>query len=89
MSFTPNLIRQYMAPHSDASSLGGTGMSANALDFTIPKDNLYAFGKLWFSFDDEPCIAAFHGLNFGMVGNQRFKAVIWLQWFWYVPVKVA
>jgi hypothetical protein len=28
---------------------------------------------LWFSFDNRPAVAAFHGLMFGMVGDQRLK----------------
>ena len=71
MSFTPNYIRQFMHPNSDQA--GGDGRGSNELDFNDAKDNLYAFGKLWFSYDDKPAIGAFHGLMFGMVGDQRLK----------------
>ncbi len=70
MSFTPDIIQPYMSPVIDT---GGGVYSGNPLDLTVPKDNLYAFGKLWFSYDDKPSAAAFHGLMFGMVGNQRLK----------------
>ena len=70
MAFTPDFLRQYLAPqstHGDGSRAG------QGLDFSNPKDNLYAFGKLWFSYDDVPAVAAFHGLMFGLMGTQRLK----------------
>ena len=38
-----------------------------ALDLQDPKDNLYAFGKLWGYFGDEPVIGHFHGTVFGIL----------------------
>ena len=37
------------------------GKLEGKLDYDDPRDNLYAFGKIWSSYD-EPCIGAFHGL---------------------------
>jgi hypothetical protein len=71
MSFTPEYIRGHMHPNSDLGEGSHTGRAG--LDLTLAKDNLYAFGKLWFSFDNRPAVAAFHGLMFGMVGDQRLK----------------
>ncbi len=47
-------------------SLGGMGVAAatttkGKLDYSDPHDNLYAFGKIWSSYE-EPCVGAFHGL---------------------------
>lgn len=67
----PDYIRRYMHPGDAGGS--SPGSQSTALDFSDPKDNLYAFGKLWASYDDKPCIGAFHGLMFGMVGDQRLK----------------
>lgn len=45
-----------------------------ALDLTDPTDNLYAFGKLWGSFDlERPTIATFHGTMFASVGTARLR----------------
>src|SRR5690606_24733894 len=64
-------LRRYWHPASD------TGASAaertRALDFNDPLDNLYAFGKLWATYDSQPVFSAFHGLMFGMVGDQRLR----------------
>jgi hypothetical protein len=62
-----------------AASLGAVGApaaskapkrSTRALDFDDPKDNLYAFGKIWSGYD-EPVIGAYHGLLYARIGNQR------------------
>ena len=43
------------------------------LNLKDPKDNLYAFGKLWGYYGDEPVIGYFHGTVFGLVGNEVLK----------------
>ncbi|GMG86277.1 DUF1838 domain-containing protein [Biformimicrobium ophioploci] len=48
-------------------------VASPALDFSTPADNLYAFGKLWATYADEPVFSAFHGLMYGLVGNTRAK----------------
>lgn len=52
---------------------GGDGPARGALDFDQPRDNLYAFGKLWATYADEPVFSAFHGLMFGLIGKQRLR----------------
>jgi hypothetical protein len=42
------------------------------LDYSNPRDNLYAFGKIWAGYG-EPVIGAFHGLMYGRVGNERMR----------------
>ncbi len=44
--------------------------AAASLDFDKPKDNLYAFGKIWAGYD-EPQIGGFHGLMYARIGGQR------------------
>ncbi|CAA0081400.1 Uncharacterised protein [Halioglobus japonicus] len=78
MSVIPDLIRgSFASPQSaDTSSGGGSGTKVPAsgdLDFSDPYDNLYAFGKLWASYQDTPCFPAFDGVLFAMVGDQRLK----------------
>ena len=58
-------------------SVGGMpALAANSaansgkLDYADPRDNLYAFGKIWSSFD-EPCIGAFHGLMYMRIPGKR------------------
>ncbi|WNC72143.1 DUF1838 family protein [Thalassotalea psychrophila] len=71
MTFTPTAIKHCLHPNSDFGS--GSHSGTNPLDFNNAKDNLQAFAKLWFSFDDKPAVAAFHGLMFGAVGDNRLK----------------
>lgn len=40
------------------------------LDWTDPRDNLYAFGKIWAGYG-EPVIGAFHGVMYGRMPGQR------------------
>ena len=69
MTYSPDYIRRLLHPNSDS---GEGSYGGNVLDLSNPKDNLNAFGKMWFAFD-EPTVSAFHGLMFGMVGDQRLK----------------
>lgn len=71
MSTTPDLLKPFWTPASGSPEAGGG--NRKPLDFNDPKDNLYAFGKLWAGYGDEPVYSAFHGLMFGMVGDQRLK----------------
>ncbi|MTA66795.1 MAG: hypothetical protein F2950_03470, partial [Actinobacteria bacterium] len=45
------------------------------LDFTDPRDNVYAFAKMWGSFAPEPHIATFHGTMFASIGTDRLLPV--------------
>jgi hypothetical protein len=36
-----------------------------------PRDNLYAFGKTWGTFSEDPVVSVFHGAMFGSVGSDR------------------
>jgi hypothetical protein len=40
------------------------------LDFSNPRDNLYAFGKIWGGYD-KPVIGAFHGIMYARVPGKR------------------
>ena len=72
MSLLPNYLRdRLLAPEGKASS--GGGRHVQGLDLENPLDNLYAFGKLWATYADEPVFSAFHGLMFGMVPGQRLR----------------
>ena len=42
------------------------------LDYSDPRDNLYAFGKIWAGYG-APVIGAFHGLMYGRVGTERMR----------------
>ena len=59
MSNLPYLLRHSLqAPGADNGSAGGG--DGYGLDFTLAKDNLHAFGKLWATSDDAPVFSAFH-----------------------------
>ena len=64
----PEFLRSAFARAGTAPRDGG----GKALDFKSPKDNLYAFGKLWAGYD-APVVGAFHGLMFAMIGTQRLQ----------------
>jgi len=65
-----------------ALALGAAGGKALAdghavgkgLDYSNPVDNLYAFGKIWASYD-EPIIGGFHGLMYARIGDKRMVPV--------------
>ena len=70
MSNLPLLLRHSLLATPSGSGVPGAG-STPSLDFTEPKDNLYAFGKLWATYADEPVFSAFHGLQFASRKDQR------------------
>jgi hypothetical protein len=65
-----------------ATALASTAISSpafaqsntKALDLKNPRDNLYAFGKIWSGYD-QPVIGGFHGLMYARLGNQRMIPV--------------
>lgn len=38
-----------------------------------PRDNLYAFGKTWGTFGEEPLVSTFHGAMYASVGTSRLQ----------------
>ena len=50
-------------------------MSRRPLDFADPKDNLYAFAKLWSTLADEPILSSFHGTMFAHIPGRRSVAL--------------
>ncbi len=72
MSLFPQYLRNCLQAPGPKSSGNGHGSGAG-LDFENPQDNLYAFGKLWATYAEQPVFSAFHGLMFGMVDGQRLK----------------
>ena len=57
-----------------AATTAGAGGHGGGLDYSDPADNLYAFGKIWASYD-EPVIGAFHGLMYARIGDRRMVPV--------------
>jgi hypothetical protein len=56
------------------SAIAGAHAAKPGLDYSDPADNLYAFGKLWASYD-EPIIGGFHGLMYARIGDKRMVPV--------------
>ena len=74
MSSIPYLLRPFWLPAPVRAATGKPVLQQRvALDFNDPKDNLYAFGKLWATYGDEPVYSAFHGLMFALIGDQRLQ----------------
>lgn len=59
-----------LAAGVSAGGASAAGAKGGGLDFTNPRDNLYAFGKIWAGFD-EPVIGAFHGLMYARIPGKR------------------
>ena len=62
------------APALAATSSAGRGKASGdrrPLDLDDPVDNLYAFGKIWSTYDDKPTIGAYHGLMYLRIGDRR------------------
>ncbi len=55
---------------------GGHAQGANVrpLDLMDPKENVYAFAKLWFGLG-EPVFGAYHGVQYALIGKNRLKPV--------------
>jgi len=64
------LINGLFAGRASATAALGAAAAGKALDFDDPYDNLYAFGKIWGSYD-EPVLSGFHGLMYARLGVQR------------------
>lgn len=75
MTSIPAFIWPFWGARSEAKRTSMTsGVQRRApLDFSDARDNLYAFGKLWATYDEKPVYSAFHGLMFAMIGDQRLK----------------
>lgn len=64
-----SLVNGLLAGESHATeALAAT--AGKVLDFDDPQDNLYAFGKIWGSYD-APVLSGFHGLMYARIGAQR------------------
>jgi hypothetical protein len=44
-----------------------------SLDFADPRDNVYAFAKMWGTFADVPTIGVFHGLMYAWLPGERLR----------------
>lgn len=64
----PDKIRH--ALRSPSRNTGGSGGNG-ALDFTNPRDNLYAFAKMWSTLADEPILSSFHGTLFANIAGRK------------------
>lgn len=70
MALLPNLLRDTLRTPADGTT-GSGGPGSRALNFQDPHDNLYAFGKMWGSFDDTPALGCFHGTMYASLPNKR------------------
>ena len=59
---------------SVASPMVAAAGKRGSIDYGDPADNLYAFGKIWASYD-EPVIGGFHGLMYARFGDRRMIPV--------------
>lgn len=53
------------------SIVNAANQAEEGLDFTDPFDNLYAFGKLWGTYDSKPIYSAYKGVQFARIGTKR------------------
>jgi hypothetical protein len=63
MTILPGMLARLLEGTSESSG-GLLGPEATGLDLSQAQDNVYAFGKLWGSYADEPVYSCFHGTMF-------------------------
>jgi hypothetical protein len=69
MSLFPDKIRHAMRSPKDSG--GGSAANNGQLDLTLPRDNLYAFAKMWSTLSDEPVLSSFHGVMFANIAGRK------------------
>jgi hypothetical protein len=73
MSGLPDFLRPFWRRRDGSARPGGTATAVSKLDFSDPFDNLYAFGKLWATYDEKPVYSGFQGLMYARIGDQRLQ----------------
>lgn len=68
---TSTFIGYGLSKSFDLQARVSDSSSTNNLDFAVPKDNLYAFGKLWGSYADSPTYGGYQGVQFARIGTKR------------------
>lgn len=73
------------------AGLAGSGLAATSasaanpnivpLKLDDPRDNLYAFAKMWGTIGKEPVISAYQGVQYGVVGRERARPLFGLVGF--------
>lgn len=64
------LVNGLFAGRAPATEALAAATAGRVLDFDDPRDNLYAFGKIWGGYD-EPVLSGYHGLMYARIGAQR------------------
>lgn len=64
------LVKGLFSRRSSATEALIAANAGKALNFEDPYDNLYAFGKIWGSYD-APVLSGFHGLMYARIGARR------------------
>ncbi len=69
------LATAFGLPGAGLAAAGAAGSPRKGgLDFSDPKDNLYAFGKIWAGYD-RPVVGGFHGLMYVRMPGRRMVPV--------------
>ena len=68
---TSTLLGYGLSKSSPLKSESHSLKETSPLDFNNPKDNLYAFGKLWGSYADPPTYGGYQGVQFARIGTKR------------------
>ncbi|SVE07996.1 uncharacterized protein METZ01_LOCUS460850, partial [marine metagenome] len=68
---TSTLLGYGLSKSSPLKSESHSLKDNSSLDFNNPKDNLYAFGKLWGSYADTPTYGGYQGVQFARIGTKR------------------
>jgi hypothetical protein len=70
MTIFPLLLERVLRSPSEGGTESTSPMH-RGLDFGLPRDNVYAFGKLWGTYADEPVYSCFHGTMFASIEGRR------------------
>lgn len=62
---------------------------SDSIDYLDPRDNLYAFGKVWGTYGDKPVFGSWHGILFASVGSKRLRPLFGYTGFGSAQCKIT
>ncbi len=66
-----------------------SGHGSGSIDYLEPRDNLYAFGKMWGTYGDKPVYTAWQGILFASVGTKKLRPLFGYTGFGNAQCKIT
>mgnify|MGYP002623848000 CR=1 FL=1 len=78
-------------PAAAAATMGAPGGTpqSDSIDYLDPADNLYAFGKVWGTYGDEPVCTSWHGIMAAVIDNKQMRPLFGYTGFGYGQCKIT